>query len=249
MNHWKRTMGTLCLTGLLCLSLAACGEKAPTASKSAPSSAPDTSEPVAGADWTTWGIINDQKTLIQMGAEKEVYVCTYDDRVDLNETVGGSAPTLYTQLTYPKKVESAAKAYEGISFVDRNGDGQSDATLTLKQGEKTTTWVWYWEDKEGFVYQSEPNQAHPEISPYVGLWWYEQAHRWLHIYDDATWSFVNSEDEVIESGTAQADKDGVTLRYDGSGDTLRLDNAENGALLDSTKNGELTSTEQISAEK
>lgn len=66
-------------------------------------SAPDTSEPVAGADWTTWGIINDQKTLIQMGAEKEVYVCTYDDRVDLNETVGGSAPTLYTQLTYPKR--------------------------------------------------------------------------------------------------------------------------------------------------
>lgn len=61
MNHWKRTMGTLCLTGLLCLSLAACGGKAPTASKSAPSSAPDTSEPVAGADWTTWGIINDQK--------------------------------------------------------------------------------------------------------------------------------------------------------------------------------------------
>lgn len=34
MNHWKRTMGTLCLTGLLCLSLAACGGKAPTASKS-----------------------------------------------------------------------------------------------------------------------------------------------------------------------------------------------------------------------
>ena len=47
MNHWKRTMGTLCLTGLLCLSLAACGGKAPTASKSAPSSAPDTSEPSA----------------------------------------------------------------------------------------------------------------------------------------------------------------------------------------------------------
>ena len=95
MKHRNRTLGTLCLTGLLCLSLAACGGKAPAASKSAPSSAPDTSEPVAGADWTTWGIINDQKTLIQMGAEKEVYVCTYDDRVDLNETVGGSAPPVY----------------------------------------------------------------------------------------------------------------------------------------------------------
>ena len=183
-----------------------------------------------------------------MGAEKEVYVCTYDDRVDLNETSGGASPTLYTQLTYPETVESAAKAYDSISFVDRNGDGQSDATLTLKQGEKTITWVWYWEDKEGFVYQSEPNQAHPEIAPYVGLWWYEQEHRWLHIYDDATWSFVNSEDEVIESGTVQADKDGVTLRYDGSGDTLRLDYTD-GNLLDSAKNGELTSTEQISAEK
>lgn len=248
MKHWNRTLGTLCLTGLFCLSLTACGGKAPTASKSAPSSAPDTSEPVAGADWITWGIINDQKTLVQMGAEKKVYVCTYDDRVDLNETSSGASPTLYTQLTYPEKVESAAKAYESISFVDRNGDGQSDATLTLKQGEKIITWVWYWEDKEGFVYQSEPNQAHPEISAYVGLWWYEQEHRWLHIYDDATWTFVNSEDEVIESGTAQADKDSVTLRYDGSGDTLRLDNAD-GNLVDSAKNGELTSTEQIAAEK
>lgn len=248
MKHRNRTLGTLCLTGLFCLSLTACGGKAPAASKSDQSSVPDTSEPVAGADWTTWGIINDQKTLVQMGAEKEVYVCTYDDRVDLNETSSGTSPTLYTQLTYPEKVDSAAKAYESISFVDRNGDGQSDATLTLKQGEKTITWVWYWEDKEGFVYQSEPNQAHPEISAYVGLWWYEQEHRWLHIYDDATWSFVNSEDEVIESGTAQADKDGVTLRYDGSGDTLRLDNAD-GNLVDSAKNGELTSTEQIAAEK
>ena len=246
MKHWNRTLGTLCLTGLFCLSLTACGGKAPEASKSDQSSAPDTSEPVAGADWTTCGIINDQKALVQMGAEKEVYVCTYDDRVDLNETSSGASPTLYTQLTYPEKVESAAKAYESISFVDRNGDGQSDATLTLKQGEKIITWVWYWEDKEGFVYQSEPNQAHPEISAYVGLWWYEQEHRWLHIYDDATWTFVNSEDEVIESGTAQADKDGVTLRYDGSGDTLRLDNAD-GNLVDSAKNGELTSTEQISA--
>ena len=235
MKHWNRTLGTLCLTGLFCLSLTACGGKAPEASKSDQSSAPDTSEPVAGADWTTWGIINDQKALVQMGA-------------DLNETSSGASPTLYTQLTYPEKVDSAAKAYESISFVDRNGDGQSDATLTLKQGEKTITWVWYWEDKEGFVYQSEPNQAHPEISAYVGLWWYEQEHRWLHIYDDATWSFVNSEDEVIESGTAQADKDGVTLRYDGSGDTLRLDNAD-GNLVDSAKNGELTSTEQIAAEK
>ena len=248
MKHWNRTLGTLCLTGLFCLSLTACGGKAPAASKSDQSSAPDASEPVAGADWTTWGIINDQKTLVQMGAEKEVYVCTYDDRVDLNETSSGTSPTLYTQLTYPEKVDSAAKAYESISFVDRNGDGQSDATLTLKQGEKIITWVWYWEDKEGFVYQSEPNQAHPEISAYVGLWWYEQEHRWLHIYDDATWTFVNSEDEVIESGTAQADKDSVTLRYAGSGDTLRLDNAD-GNLVDSAKNGELTSTEQIAAEK
>lgn len=53
MKHWNRTLGTLCLTGLFCLSLTACGGKAPEASKSDQSSAPDTSEPVAGADWTT----------------------------------------------------------------------------------------------------------------------------------------------------------------------------------------------------
>lgn len=182
-----------------------------------------------------------------MGAEQEVYVCTYDDGVDLNETSGGASPTLHAQLTYPQKVESAAKAYDSISFVDQNGDGQSDATLTLKQGGKSITWAWYWEDKEGFVSQSVPNQSHPEISPYVGLWWYEQKRRWLHIYDDATWSFVHSEDAVIESGAVQAGKDGVTLYYDGSGDTLRLDDAD-GNLLDRSKNGELTSTERILAE-
>lgn len=29
MKHWNRTLGTLCLTGLFCLSLTACGGKAP----------------------------------------------------------------------------------------------------------------------------------------------------------------------------------------------------------------------------
>lgn len=47
MKHRNRTLGTLCLTGLFCLSLTACGGKAPEASKSDQSSAPDTSEPVA----------------------------------------------------------------------------------------------------------------------------------------------------------------------------------------------------------
>lgn len=252
MKQWKRTVGALCLTLLFCLSLTACGSKAPASGQSNQSSqttTADTSEPITGADWTTWGIINDQKSLSRMGEQKEVYVCVYDDRVDLNETTGGTSPTLYAQLTYPETVSAAAKQYGSISFVDRNGDNQSDATLTLKQGDKTITWVWYWEEKTGFVYQSEPNKDHPEVSPYVGLWSYESEHRWLHIYDDATWSFVNSEDEVIDSGDVQADQDGVTLHYDGSGDTLRLDSAKSGDLLDGAKNGVLVPAEQITAEK
>ena len=42
MKHWNRTLGTLCLTALFCLSLTACGGKAPATSKSDQSSAPDT---------------------------------------------------------------------------------------------------------------------------------------------------------------------------------------------------------------
>ena len=49
------------------------------------------------------------------------------------------------------------------------------------------------------------------LDEYVGLWEYLDENLWLRIHEDATWEFVNDQDEVIESGTLWADETGVTL--------------------------------------
>ena len=36
----------------------------------------------------------------------------------------------------------------------------------------------------------------------------------LRIYDDATWEFVNTQDEVVEYGTLWVNESGVTFRFD-----------------------------------
>lgn len=79
--------------------------------------------------------------------------------------------------------------------------------------------------------------AGPEelIAPYVGLWEYQGENLWLRIHEDATWEFVNDQDNVIEYGTLWVDENGVTLHFDGSGDTLQLDRTVSGDLIDSVE--------------
>ena len=159
MNHWKRTMGTLCLTGLLCLSLAACGGKTPTASKSAPSSAPDTSEPVAGADWTTWGIINDMGTLVRDAERIDVCVCVHtEDAAIYYDT---AEQVLLDEAVYPETIPDAQSAYSGISFDDLNADAQGDIRMTFLHEDGTqTVLVWYWDAEDGYVYQPDCSALH-----------------------------------------------------------------------------------------
>ncbi|MDO5422433.1 MAG: hypothetical protein Q4F41_01750 [Eubacteriales bacterium] len=97
-------------------------------------------------------------------------------------------------------------------------------------------------DNEG----NEPTDSEDGYLPdYVGLWEYSGENLWMHIYDDATWSFVNDQDEVIESGVLWADEYGVTLHFDGSGDVLQLDRTVSGDLIDLANGGSLFPVEGI----
>ena len=113
--------------------------------------------------------------------------------------------------------------------------------------------LWLWDPQERYVYQPDyssfhvPGVAGPEelIASYVGLWEYQGENLWLRIHEDATWEFVNDQDDVIEYGTLWVDENGVTLHFDGSGDTLQLDRTVSGDLIDSVNGGTLLPVEGI----
>ena len=117
--------------------------------------------------------------------------------------------------------------------------------------------LWLWDPQERYVYQPDYSSFHvpgvvgPEepIAPYVGLWEYQGENLWLRIREDATWEFVNDQDDVIEYGTLWVDENGVTLHFDGSGDTLQLDRTVSGDLIDSVNNGTLLPVEGIQSQE
>ena len=53
-----------------------------------------------------------------------------------------------------------------------------------------------------------------QINDYVGLWGYYDIELWLRVHEDSTFEFVNSEDETIYTGTAEADKYGMDLYFE-----------------------------------
>lgn len=130
-----------------------------------------------------------------------------------------------------------------VSFIHENGD--------------ITELIWIWDSAERYVFRkdlssvtiSEDDTAeaidNSNLDEYVGLWEYLDENLWLRIHEDATWEFVNDQDEVIESGTLWADETGVTLHFDGSGDVLQLDRTVSGDLMDIANDGSLFPVEAI----
>lgn len=114
-----------------------------------------------------------------------------------------------------------------MSFLHENGDA--------------TDLVWIWDPEERYVYREDLSAIpadEDDPSDYTGLWEYPDENLWLRIYEDATWEFVNDQEDVIEYGTLWADENGVTLHFDGSGDTLQLDRSVSGDLINSV-NGDM----------
>lgn len=108
----------------------------------------------AGADWRTWGWVNDTGTLMRDGEETDVLVCVFKDSVmlyldDETQTVVGVAE-------YPETMDDAREAYVSVSLDDQNGDGYSDLRAVFAgPGGEETVLSWRWDAESGeFVFRT-----------------------------------------------------------------------------------------------
>ena len=233
-NRWKHIFIPV-LTMALCLSLAACGN----------------SDNVAGDDWRTTGMVVGSGTITHDGESVDVLVTVSESSAafyrDLPEQI------LFDSVSFPMSIPDAEQAFNAISFDDINDDGESDVlvSFTHENGDATEL-IWIWDPVERYVFREDLSTvalSGDDLSEYVGLWEYQGENLWLRIREDATWEFVNDQDEVIEYGTLWVDEYGITLHFDGSGDTLQLDRTVSGDLIDSVNGGTLLPVEGIQSQE
>lgn len=233
-NRWKHIFIPV-LTMALCLSLAACGN----------------SDNVAGDDWRTTGMVVGSGTITRDGESVDVLVTVSESSAafyrDLPEQI------LFDSVSFPMSIPDAEQAFNAISFDDINDDGESDVlvSFTHENGDATEL-IWIWDPVERYVFREDLSTvalSGDDLSEYVGLWEYQGENLWLRIREDATWEFVNDQDEVIEYGTLWVDEYGITLHFDGSGDTLQLDRTVSGDLIDSVNGGTLLPVEGIQSQE
>lgn len=238
-NRWKHIFIPV-LTMALCLSLAACGN----------------SDNVAGDDWRTTGMVVGSGTITHDGESVDVLVTVSESSAafyrDLPEQI------LFDSVSFAMNIPDAEQAFNAISFDDRDGDGESDVLVSfIHENGDATELIWIWDPAERYVFREDLSTVSIEdegrgdlivqddLADYVGLWEYQGENLWLRIREDATWEFVNDQDDVIEYGTLWVNEYGITLHFDGSGDTLQLDRTVSGDLLDITNGGSLFPVEGI----
>lgn len=233
-NRWKHIFIPV-LTMALCLSLAACGN----------------SDNVAGDDWRTTGMVVGSGTITHDGESVDVLVTVSESSAafyrDLPEQI------LFDSVSFPMSIPDAEQAFNAISFDDINDDGESDVLVSfIHENGNATELIWIWDPVERYVFREDLSTvalSGDDLSEYVGLWEYQGENLWLRIREDATWEFVNDQDEVIEYGTLWVDEYGITLHFDGSGDTLQLDRTVSGDLIDSVNGGTLLPVEGIQSQE
>ena len=238
-NRWKHIFIPV-LTMALCLSLAACGN----------------SDNVAGDDWRTTGMVVGSGTITHDGESVDVLVTVSESSAafyrDLPEQV------LFDSVSFPMNIPDAEQAFNAISFDDMDDDGESDVLVSfIHENGDATELIWIWDPVERYVFREDLSTvaisggdlSGDDLSEYVGLWEYQGENLWLRIHEDATWEFVNDQDEVIEYGVLWVDEYGITLHFDGSGDTLQLDRTVSGDLMDITNGGSLFPVEGIQSQQ
>ena len=189
-NRWKHIFIPV-LTMALCLSLAACGN----------------SDNVAGDDWRTTGMAVGSGTITHDGESVDVLVTVSESSAafyrDLPEQV------LFDSVSFPMNIPDAEQAFNAISFDDMDDDGESDVLVSfIHENGDATELIWIWDPVERYVFREDLSTvaisggdlSGDDLSEYVGLWEYQGENLWLRIRDDATWEFVNDQDEVIEYG-------------------------------------------------
>ena len=158
-------------------------------------------------------------------------------------------------MAFPETIEDVSSSAFQISFDDQNGDEESDVLVEIgHEDDEQYHHALALGPQERYVYQPDYSSFHvPGVAgrggPLCGPLGVSGKNLWLRICDDATWEFVNDQDDVIEYGTLWVDENGVTLHFDGSGDTLQLDRTVSGDLIDSVNNGTLLPVEGIQSQR
>ena len=108
-------------------------------------------ESIAGRDWRTWGIIDDNGTLVQDGETIDFCACVHTRDTALYYDT--ESQVLLAELVYPVPVENAEERYLGMETRDRNGDGSSDILLRFSQEEETLELMFCWDpETETFLF-------------------------------------------------------------------------------------------------
>ena len=238
-NRWKHIFISV-LAMAICLNLAACGN----------------SDDVVGDDWRTTGVVAGSGTITHDGESVDVLVTVSESSAafyrDLPEQI------LFDSVSFPMNIPDAEQAFNAISFEDIDGDEESDVLVSfIHENGDATELIWLWDPVERYVFREDLSTVAlssgdlngDDLSEYVGLWEYQGENLWLRIRDDATWEFVNDQNDVIEYGTLWVDENGLTLHFDGSGDTLQLDRTVSGDLIDSVNGGTLLPVEGIQSQE
>ena len=238
-NRWKHIFISV-LAMAICLNLAACGN----------------SDDVVGNDWRTTGVVAGSGTITHDGESVDVLVTVSESSAafyrDLPEQI------LFDSVSFPMNIPDAEQAFNAISFEDIDGDEESDVLVSfIHENGDATELIWLWDPVERYVFREDLSTVAlssgdlngDDLSEYVGLWEYQGENLWLRIRDDATWEFVNDQNDVIEYGTLWVDENGLTLHFDGSGDTLQLDRTVSGDLIDSVNGGTLLPVEGIQSQE
>ena len=105
------------LAVVLCLGLTACG---------------GSDEPV-GDDWRSSGVVVDSGTITHEG-EGSVHVLVTVDENWAAFYRDEPEQILFDSVSFPMTIPDAQEYFDGISFVDINGDGESDVSISFVYG-------------------------------------------------------------------------------------------------------------------
>lgn len=131
------------LAVVLCLGLKACGI--------------NDDWDVAGDDWRTWGFVCDSGTITRDGEDIKVLVSVYEEETDFY--YDAKEQELFGSVRYPLTLQFAWDKLRSTDFADRNGDGNSDVTLTFDDNGYEIVMVWFWDTQsEQFVFQPQESQ-------------------------------------------------------------------------------------------
>ena len=110
--------------------------------------APAQEENIAGADWRTWGWIDDSGVITTPeGAQVSLLLCVFPENAVL--FYDDDTQTAFADLRYPYAIKDAKQSYASVTLLDWNSDGSADIQLVFSHDDGTQTeLVWCWNGEE-----------------------------------------------------------------------------------------------------